>query len=91
MHSQEDEENMHASTRKTISMVREQIHAVSDTYQSLMTTCQQKRNLFIVCVKFHMSIRQVRRLDLFLSFERMSYLSPSRFLNKKEPRCLFEV
>ena len=50
---------MHASTRKTISMVREQIHAVSDTYQQLMTTCQHKRNLFIVCVKFHMSVRQV--------------------------------
>ena len=66
LHSQEDEENMHASTRKTISMVREQIHAVSNTYQSLMTTCQQKRSLFIVCVEFHMSIRQVRRLDSYL-------------------------
>jgi len=50
---------MHDATRKTISMVREKIKAVSDTYQELMTTCQQKRNLFIVCVRFHMNMRQV--------------------------------
>ena len=61
LHSQEDERNMHASTRKAILMVREKVHALNDTYQTLMTTCQQKRNLFIVCVKFHMNVRQVRR------------------------------
>ena len=60
LHSQEDERNMHASTHKAISMVREKVHALNNTYQLLMTTCQEKRNLFIVCVKFHMSVRQVR-------------------------------
>ena len=50
---------MHDATRKTISMVREKIQAVSNTYQELMTTCQHKRNLFIVCVRFHMNMRQV--------------------------------
>ena len=60
LHSQEGEENMHASTHKAITMVQEKIQSVSDTYQQLMTTCQQKRNLFTVCVKFHMSVRQVR-------------------------------
>jgi len=50
---------MHDATRKTISMVRETIQAVSDTYQELMTICQQKKNLFIVCVRFHMNVKQV--------------------------------
>ena len=52
-------------------MVEGKVHTLNDTYQLLMTTCQEKRNLFIVCVKFHMSVRQVRpslipRLNLFL-------------------------
>ena len=62
-------------------MVREQIHAVSDTYQLLMTTCQQKRNLFIVCVKFHMSIRQVRHSHT----PRHSAMYPSFILGENEP------
>ena len=58
-------------------MVEEKVHALNDTYQLLMTTCQEKRDLFTVCVKFHMNVRQVSLAsypDSFsLFFERTSH------------------
>ncbi len=59
-HPEEDEENMHAATREAIATVKDCIQNLSQIYQQVMTTCQQKRDLFIVCVKFHMTLRQVR-------------------------------
>ena len=56
---QENEQTMHAATRKAIETVKSELQTMTKTYQELMTTCQQKRDLFIVCVRFHMTIRKV--------------------------------
>ncbi len=59
-HPEEDEESMHAATREAIATVKDRVQDITQTYQQVMTTCQQKRDMFIVCVKFHMTVRQVR-------------------------------
>lgn len=55
----EPESDMHATMQKAIEAVRSQLQDLTKTYEKLMTTCQQKRDLYIVCVKFHMNLRQV--------------------------------
>lgn len=55
----ETESEMHASMKKAIEAVRSQLSDLTRTYELLMNTCQQKRDLYIVCVKFHMNLRQV--------------------------------
>lgn len=44
---------------KDINDVKQSVHLLTESYQKLMKLCQQKRDLFIVAVKFHMSVRQV--------------------------------
>ena len=56
---QEKEQNMHSATKKAIEAVKSELQRLTKTYQELMTTCQQKRDLFIVSVRFHMTIRKV--------------------------------
>ncbi len=56
----ETEETMHSATKEAIEVVKGQLNDLVATYQELMTLCQQKRDLFIICVKFHMFTRQVR-------------------------------
>ena len=56
----ETEENMHSATKQAIETVKAKLTDLSETYHDLMSMCQQKRDLFIVCVKFHMTSRQVR-------------------------------
>jgi len=56
---QETEENMHSATKEAVGLVKDQLKDLTDTYNQLMTLCQQKRDFFIVCVKFHMTTRQV--------------------------------
>lgn len=56
--SEEDGE-MHETTRKAVETVKVTMDLVNSSHQQLMTMCQQKRDLFIVCVKFHMTTRQV--------------------------------
>lgn len=51
--------DMHKTTQKAIEAVRSQLQDITKTYEKLMVTCQQKRDLYIVCVKFHMNLRQV--------------------------------
>lgn len=63
----ESEQNMHSATKEAIETVKEKLADLSKTYQELMTICQQKRDLFIVCVKFHMTNRQV--CDVCLGWE----------------------
>ena len=55
----ESEATMHTATQKAINAVHKQLKELTDTYQALMNDCQKKRDLFIVCVKFHMNQRQV--------------------------------
>ena len=53
------EAEMHAAMQKAIETVRTQLQDLTRVYELLMKTCQQKRDLYIVCVKFHMNLRQV--------------------------------
>ena len=52
-------ENMHEATKEAVQSVKSISEDLNTTYQQLTTMCQQKRDLFIVCVKFHMTTRQV--------------------------------
>lgn len=45
---------------KEISDIKSPVQHLTELYQELMKICQQKRDLFIVAVKFHMAARQVR-------------------------------
>ena len=45
---------------QSIEGVKEGANSLTELYQSLMKYCQQKRDLYIVAVKFHMTARQVR-------------------------------
>ena len=56
--SQEDNQQ-HSTTSKAIEAVKEGMHELREMYQRLMSACQQKRELFIASVQFHMNMRQV--------------------------------
>ena len=45
--------------RKVTNEVRQEIQNLTVLYQELMKLCQQKRDVYIIAVKFHMSVRQV--------------------------------
>ena len=45
---------------QSIEGVKQGATSLTELYQRLMTLCQQKRDLYIVAVKFHMTVRQVR-------------------------------
>ena len=53
------EATAHSATQKAVEAVRSQLKELTKTYEQLVTTCQQKRDLYIICVKFHMKMRQV--------------------------------
>ena len=55
----EEEGKMHAATQQAIDTVKAQVEELKKSYKELIDLCQQKRDLFIVCVKFHMTTRQV--------------------------------
>ena len=58
--SDEDEgKKMHSATQQAIDNVKTQVEELRKSYKELTDLCQQKRDLFIVCVKFHMTTRQV--------------------------------
>jgi len=48
------------ATRSAVESVKTTLEQLNNSYKELTTMCQQKRDLFIVCVKFHMTTRQVR-------------------------------
>ena len=54
-----EEGEMHSATQQAIDSVKEQVEELKKNYKELTDLCQQKRDLFIVCVKFHMTTRQV--------------------------------
>ena len=52
---------MTPAMRKAIDEVTRQIQTLNQHHQDFMTLCQQKRDFYIVAVKFHMTVRQVRQ------------------------------
>ena len=59
-HFDPKEDDMHSATKQVMETIRTSLKDLADTYQKLISTSQDKRDLFIVCVKFHMTTRQVR-------------------------------
>jgi hypothetical protein len=57
--TRDTDEDMLQSTKKAVGSIEGTMKQLSSTHQRLITMCQQKRDLFIVCVKFHMTTRQV--------------------------------
>ena len=55
----DEEGKIHTSTLQAIDSVKAQVEELKKNYKELTDLCQQKRDLFIVCVKFHMTTRQV--------------------------------
>ena len=55
----EGEEEMHSVTKQAIDSVKAQVEDLKKNYKELTDLCQQKRDLLIMCVKFHMTTRQV--------------------------------
>ena len=48
-----------------LERVKQMIQSLTELYHELMKLCQQKRDLFIVAVKFHMAVRQVISCNYF--------------------------
>ena len=57
--SDEEGKEVHSSTQQAIDRVKTQVEELDKNYKELRGLCQQKRDVFIVCVKFHMTSRQV--------------------------------
>ena len=60
----DEEGEMHSATQQAIDSVKEQVEELKKNYKELTDLCQQKRDTFVLCVKFHMMTRQVRRYPL---------------------------
>lgn len=50
---------MTSAMKKAVEDVKKMIHKLNENHQEFMTLCQQKRDFYIVAVKYHMNIRQV--------------------------------
>lgn len=57
----EEERKMRAVTHQAIDSVKVQVEELRKSFKELTDLSQQKRDLFIVCVKFHMMTRQVSK------------------------------
>ena len=55
----DEEGRMHSATQQAIDSVKDQVEELRKKHKELIDLCQQKRGLFIVSVKFHMTTRQV--------------------------------
>jgi hypothetical protein len=58
------EGKMHSAMQQAIDSVKTQVQELSKSYKELTDLCQQKRDTFVLCMKFHMMTRQVRRYPL---------------------------
>ena len=58
--SKDNDDGEHTATKVAVSVVHTTLNEINVSYKDLTTMCQQKRDLFIVCVKLHMTTRQVR-------------------------------
>jgi hypothetical protein len=81
----ESEAEMHAAMQKAQAAVQTQLQELTKTYQTLSDICQQKRDLYIVCVKFHMNLRQLQQWNdetmLLLASQPLEEPTPSAALN----------
>lgn len=57
----EEKEKMQAATRQVTNSVKAQVEDLKKSYKKLVDLIQQKKELFIICVKFHMMTRQVSK------------------------------
>ena len=55
----EDKGKMHAAAQQAMDTVNAQVEELKKSYKELFDLCQQKREVCLVCVKFHMMTRQV--------------------------------
>ena len=55
----EEEGKVHAATQQAIDRVKAQMEELRKSYKELTDLCQQKRDTFVLCMKFHMMTRQV--------------------------------
>jgi hypothetical protein len=81
----ESEAEMHAAMQKAQAAVQTQLQELTKMYQKLSDICQQKRDLYIVCVKFHMNLRQLQQWNdetmLLLASQPLEEPTPSAALN----------
>ena len=62
--SDEEGKRMHSAMQQAIDSVKTQVEELRKSYKELTDLCQQKRDTFVLCVKFHMMTRQVGRYPL---------------------------
>ena len=55
-----EEGKMHSAMQRAIEKIKTQVEELKKSYKELTDLCQQKRDTFILCMKFHMMSRQVR-------------------------------
>ena len=53
------EGKMHSAMLQAIDRVKTQVEELRKSYKELTDLCQQKRDTFVLCMKFHMMTRQV--------------------------------
>jgi hypothetical protein len=65
-----------------LNQIKSSVNSLTELYQELMKLCQQKRDLFIVAVKFHMSVRQCEHwcstVKEFTEIASLDDMSPER-------------
>ena len=54
-----EEGKVHLATQQAIDSVKEQVEELKKDHKELIDLCQQKIDLFLVSMKFHLIIRQV--------------------------------
>ena len=62
--SSDEEGKMQLAMQQTMDSVKSQVEELKKTYKELTDLCQQKRDTFVLCMKFHMMTRQVRGYPL---------------------------
>ena len=55
----DEEGKIHSATQKVINSVKAKVEELETSYKELIDLCQQKKDVFVICVKFHMTNRQV--------------------------------
>ena len=59
--SDEEGEKMHSTMQQAIDGVKTRVEELKKSNKELTDLCQQKRDTFVLCMKFHMMTRQVGR------------------------------
>ena len=58
---EEGGQKMHSATQQAIDSMKAQVEELKKSYKELTDLCQQKRDTFVLCMRFHMFTRQVIR------------------------------